>query len=66
MNKKLDSVFFVGVVLGAIGIAMFWFFGWNGYDDAAAASIIVAGVCSWVGVLAKVVEAIRNRNGAID
>ncbi len=66
MTKKLEIIFCIGVVLGACGIIAMWAFGFNGKDDAAANSLIFAGVASFVAIIAKGLAALRRYNGAID
>ncbi len=66
MTKKLEIIWFIGVVLASCGIIAMWAFGFNGKDDAAAYSIVFAGVASFVAVMAKGLAALRRHNGAID
>lgn len=66
MTRKLDKIFFVAVILGGCAIVAMWVLGFNGHNDAAAGSLVFAGIASFVGVVAKGLAALRRYNGAFD
>lgn len=64
--KKLETIWWSFVLLAAVGVVLFWYFGWNGNQTGAVWSISVAGVLAWFALGAKGLYVLRERNGGFD
>ena len=59
--EKLEKIFLVTVVLGAMGIVVFWVAGFKGFFNISFGAFIFAGVMAWIGVISKVLLWLRRR-----
>ena len=59
--KKLEKIWWTFLTIAALGIVLFWVFGFNGHKDAAAVSFATAGVAAWVALSAAGLWHLRRR-----
>ena len=64
MNKKLQMVWTVALVIAEVSVILFWVLGFKGNMDGAFASLVTGGVSAFVALAAKGLLALRQRNGA--
>ena len=60
--KKYQVVKCVSIVIAAIGIVLFWIFGFKGLNEQAMGSLVAAGCFAWIAIFAIIGEAIWQRN----
>jgi len=60
--KKIELVKGVAISIAAIGVILFWIFGFKGLNEQAMGSLVAAGCFAWVAIFAIIGEAIYKRN----
>ncbi len=66
MNRKLEMAWWVFVGIAAVAIVAFLICGCKGYMDAAAVSVVIAGIAASVALAAMGLKALRERNGSFE
>lgn len=52
----------VALFVAAIGVVLFWVFGFKGVMEASKWSMITAGIAAWIAIFAIIAEAIYQKN----
>lgn len=61
--RTLERIKWSFIALAAVGIILFWVFGFNDNEQFSAYSLFAAGICSFVALIAIGLQALRKRNG---
>lgn len=59
--EKLEKTFVVCATLAALGIAFFWFAGFNGKMLIAAYSLSISGALAWISIITKFFSWLQSR-----
>jgi len=59
---KLEKIWYAGVIVAALGIIAWWYFGFKDNMEAACVSFFVAGSAAAVALCSKGLHALRSRN----